>query len=44
MMISILHTILSSGMVAARVATEEDRSEVLEASKGCMDRPIKDTA
>ena len=44
MMINILHKILSSGMVAAKADTVEDHLEVLAASKGCMDRPIKDMA
>ena len=44
MMINILHKILSSGMVAAKADTVEVHLEVLAASKGSMDRPIKDMA
>ena len=41
MMISILHKILSTGTVAAKVVMEEVLSEVPEGSKACMANPIK---
>ena len=44
MMISILHKLISTGMVAAKVGMEEVLSEVLEGSKACMVNLIKGMA
>ena len=41
MMISILHTLLSTGTVAAKADMEEVLSEVPEGSKACMVNHIK---